>query len=627
MLISFSRPICPARRNFLLILASIAILSLLLRLVVCFELQSLPSVRNPSSVTDMATYQRLAQEIARGDWPDHYDYQPFYYSLFLPWFYRIWGNQHATWAIMVAQALIGAAAVWLTGLAGARLYGRKAGIAAATLLGLSKFHVFYTPFLLLEVLSSFWAILLLVLALRSWRRNRWLDWSLTAAVAAAAVLTRGNALLLLPGVFLLAIWRNRRLPWRAVALTVAMIAIFQVPQLPFAWKNWRHTGRWCGASTAGDKVLALGNSPEAPPGGLEYPLTYHQWCALSDRHPDEGRISVPSQIWNWFRREPLLVAELKFKAFLLFWDRQEIANNVSIDLDGQASRLLSWPLLLPFALIGTLAVIGLLTTFSKSPPRLLLFYLLLASCLSTVLFYILARFRLSSLPFLCIAGGAAINYYWRMLPNLKNLSADLRRQTVLRHGLVLACAIFLVNAAFGFYQQYFEANFMRLFRPNGIVATTDEVVRVYDHGPLTIGGMTFLQVPQEGLILEKQLLLPTDLLASKAEHEAVIRMPIMAPKTNAWKGKLSCQGKTYPLTAENITNDRFLYWLEITVPDLKTQNEKMLHLTVELIPGSDNLGFGVDLLRQYRRSKFQNRKTGSPLPIDGEIAMEVDLRL
>ena len=59
----------------------------------------------PSTQTDMATYIRLAAEISRGEWPDHYDYQPFYYTVFLPFCLSIVSS--STVLVMIMQTLLG----------------------------------------------------------------------------------------------------------------------------------------------------------------------------------------------------------------------------------------------------------------------------------------------------------------------------------------------------------------------------------------------------------------------------------------------------------------------------------------------------------------------------------------
>ena len=65
------------RRHALLTIFILSLIGLMLRLTMCACLANHPSVIHPSKQTDMATYIRLAAEISRGEWPDHFDYQPF----------------------------------------------------------------------------------------------------------------------------------------------------------------------------------------------------------------------------------------------------------------------------------------------------------------------------------------------------------------------------------------------------------------------------------------------------------------------------------------------------------------------------------------------------------------------
>ena len=183
-------------KRFLCLLLSITIIALIIRAIICVQLFNAPDVQTPNVQTDMATYLTMAKDILKGNWPDHYDYQPFYYTVFLPFCLSIVSSSTAL--VMVMQTLLGSLAVWLVGLGTAQLYGRKAGLIAAVLLALARFHAFYTPFLLFEVLNSFWLALLFWLLVRSWKRNTWLLWMLSAVVLSCAALTRGNALLFLP---------------------------------------------------------------------------------------------------------------------------------------------------------------------------------------------------------------------------------------------------------------------------------------------------------------------------------------------------------------------------------------------------------------------------------------------
>ena len=66
-------------------------------------------VTNPPSDTDMFTYLRLAESVAKGEFKGPYYYQPFYYAVFLPTLFKLFGTGRL--ALIIAQAFLGAATV------------------------------------------------------------------------------------------------------------------------------------------------------------------------------------------------------------------------------------------------------------------------------------------------------------------------------------------------------------------------------------------------------------------------------------------------------------------------------------------------------------------------------------
>ena len=119
--------------------------------------------------------------------------------------------------VMIIQSVLGGAAVYLAGACGARLGGRRAGLLSALLLCVCRFHIFYTPFMLLEVLQSFWMALIAWLAMKAHERNRWRDWVLLGLCCGCSTLTRGNALLFMPGFALMLVLKN----WRQSGMSKA----------------------------------------------------------------------------------------------------------------------------------------------------------------------------------------------------------------------------------------------------------------------------------------------------------------------------------------------------------------------------------------------------------------------
>ena len=614
------------KRRFLYVLGGIALAGLLLRLYIGWQLMQVdPLVESPAATTDMATYLESARAVLAGtyDYGEGFYYQPFYYAVFLPAVFKLFGIGAS--GVIIVQSLLGAACIWLAGLVAARLFGKRTGICAAVILALSRMHIFYTPYMLMAVVQSFWVLLLFYTSVAACRRRQWWYWAVVGVVAGFSVITRGNMILFVPLIGVLALWVHRRRKRLAVAAVAVLAAASYLPQLPFAIVNYQAHDDWVGASSAAASVLALGNTPESPPGGrepwmlagpMEYPLSYSEWNRQAKLPEGEGGISLLENTWRWFSREPLAYMELKGRMFLLFWNRIEVPNNVSI-ISGRPSLVHRWlqsPLFFGFAAFGSLALAGMVLALMNRPRRMLLWYgvgFVALYSASIVLFYVLARFRLPLVPVLCVFAGYPVGLLWERWRRPQRQRVD-RRPLAYRLG-VTVLAFLIVCIGFDLYSIGWEPTVLRIARPNGVEVVLPDRVIVKDHGPFSFGGWALCPIRSD-LTVEK-----TFALSAMPVDAATRRVRLALGLTSTSGGELpSIKVNSQTLTA--VLDAQGIGW--VTYPlragDYLMLDEGTLRVRLLCSPAtSPNVALVFDTKRKYGRTECS-----SEVP-DGELVIEL----
>jgi hypothetical protein len=402
---------------------------------------------------------------------------------------------------------------------------------------------------------------------------------------------------------------------------MATLVLFVLPQLPYAIRNSRYFGRLCGASVAGEKVLVLGNSPEAPPGGLEYPRVYQYWTKLAS--PSDGTPPVPvaTSLRRWICQEPLIWLELTFRKFLLYWNWLEIPNNISLEQEGRGCPWLLWPIFLPFGVFSCLGIAGFLVLCRRGGARQLwVLHSVLLSCLATVAFYILARFRVAALPALAVASSCALAAGWRLARQAQGDGQDHRRaySWLALGGLV---GIFLAFCAYDRYSQSLLPAVMRWLRPQGLVITTDQETAVYDHGPLGLGNQACLSAEITPIDGQKTFLIPPKLQGRGPQKiQLLLRCEVPRGLTAPPPGVAATLNGN-ALVCNGFVSDRMAYWLAF-IGELEPATEEQSVFAFHL-PPCRGLGIYVDLERDYGRSQVQEQGRMAPLP--GEFAAELVL--
>jgi tetratricopeptide (TPR) repeat protein len=364
-------------------------------------------------IVDAEMYDQRAQEIASGEWIGHQiDYQSPLYAYMLGVLYTIGG--HSYLLVYVVQALLGLVGLFLIFLLGKTVFNETVAIIAVMMALLYGPFVFYESKLLMTTVATCLNLCLLLWLLRALHSPSTLKWLLGGLLLGVTVLIRGNMLFFLPFVLIwLYLIGGKSRPTftrRAGAVLVGtMIAIAPVTlRNYFVGKDFvpiaAHTGI----------TFFMGNNPEATG-------TYTKVAGLSGiiRHQQEeerrmaeealGRKLKPSEISAyWYKRgirfilsQPLQYLRLELKKVLLLLNTLELANNYNFDLERRLVPVL-WLMPLPYALISSLALIGIVWGIRHNKGTMLLALFAAAYGISLLVFFVLSRYRIPVVPVLIL---------------------------------------------------------------------------------------------------------------------------------------------------------------------------------------------------------------------------------
>jgi 4-amino-4-deoxy-L-arabinose transferase-like glycosyltransferase len=143
------------------------------------------------------------------------------------------GGGFSMWTVIVVQAALFGAGVFLLALTVRRWWGERIALGAAALYALDPYSKHYVPLVLTEVLAGFLIIAAGYAFTRAWDEQRVAWWAAAGALVAAATLTRAVFVLAVPLLVLAALLRRPRVP--AAVATLACAAVLLVPWL--VWTN------------------------------------------------------------------------------------------------------------------------------------------------------------------------------------------------------------------------------------------------------------------------------------------------------------------------------------------------------------------------------------------------------
>lgn len=407
------------------ILIGLLLIGALLRIVYLIQFNAnTPYFDSP--LVDAKMYDQLAQQIAAGAWigQDIYYQSPFY-AYILGLLFTIGG--HSYLLVYIVQALLGLVGLLLIFLVGKRVFNETVALIAVALALLYGPFLFYESKLLMTTVATSLNLLVLMWFLKTMDSPSSLKWFFGGLLAGLSILVRGNMIFFVPFVF---IWlymiggKNRVLfIRRAGAVLIGILLTIA----PVTLRNYLVGQDFVPISGHTGITFYMGNSPEATGTytaveGISGVILLQQ---EEERRIAEEALGVPlksSEITSyWYKKgltyivsHPLPYLRLELKKALLFFNTLELANNYNYYLERRLVPVL-WIMFLPFALISSLGIIGIIVGARKNNATVLLTFYAVSNLITQLVFYVLSRLRLPVVPVLILFASFGGYWIWRSI--------------------------------------------------------------------------------------------------------------------------------------------------------------------------------------------------------------------
>jgi Tfp pilus assembly protein PilF/4-amino-4-deoxy-L-arabinose transferase-like glycosyltransferase len=433
-------------------------------------------------LVDSVDFDARAAAFLDGRWPEPGAFfQAPLYPLFLSLVYRIFG--HDLLAARVVQAVLGSLSAVLVYYVGRRCAGRAAGIVAGAMYSVYAMAIHFDSEILRPSLVVFLSLCSLLLLMRAAKARAYATLGAAGLILGLACTARPTLLLFLPLALVWVLfragapWRPRSPALRPVLSAALFAACALVPVTSVTVTNYARSGSFVPISYNGGINFYIGNN-------AEYDQTVGirpgiRWDLLT-AEPEENRITDPSG-WSghyykksrdYILSDPAGYGALLFKKAVLFWNGFEIERNTSFEHVADFSPVFATPLA-SFRWIAPLALAGMILAWRRRAALGLPALLLASQFAATVLFFVCARYRMTSVPVLCLFAGFAAVGLFRMVRGRDRAAA-------LYGGIAVLLAIAVNVDAYGISHMRFsrpEYELAQVLRRDG---KTDEAARLFE---------------------------------------------------------------------------------------------------------------------------------------------------
>jgi 4-amino-4-deoxy-L-arabinose transferase-like glycosyltransferase len=415
-------------------------------------------------ILDSHRYDLWAQTIAKGGlFESGAFYQAPVYPYFLSLIYGLTGRSFTS--VYIIQMVIGLASILFLFLLAKKYFSERTALISAFLFSFYGTTIFFESKFLPETIAIFVNLFfLLALAycdhkkMKGQKLSKALLLWMSGILLGLSCLIRPNMLLLLPLILLWVLFSKtpreadekasepEKVPRRLMNASILLMGSLLII-LPITMRNYLESGNFVPVSLNGGITFAQGNNPYAK--GIYTPLPgfsgeiFHQ--RQEERYyaqAEEGRELSDAEVstfwfrkgWSFIKENPSRWLTLELKKLFYFFDNYEHSLEYSYPVERQYLNILS---ILPFGLIISLALLGLLASFPWKDKGPLLLYLLV-QVVTVLIFYMSSRYRLPAVPILCLFSGYGVSFLIDLY----------KKKTLLKILLSLMCVVIVSVVSF-----------------------------------------------------------------------------------------------------------------------------------------------------------------------------------
>ncbi len=403
---SFSKALSGSKVRLILILA----VALAIRIVYLYQSsQNSPFFYNPS--IDALYHHLMAIDFANGELQIN---GPFFraplYPLFLGVLYLIFGVN--IFIASFAGHFLGVVTIFFIFLIGERYFNTATAVIASLIYILYFPALYFEGQLLVDTLFSALTIVSFYFFLRGQEDDgSRLYLFVSGLLLGMAAVTRANILIFyIPAIVWLLIKQRKS------KLIAAYIIASIIPIIPVTVVNLTMGDDAVLIASQGGINFYIGNNPEADGMTARFPETGVTWqyedCKYYAEKETGEESMKPSEVSQYYYfkgfdfiiENPFSAVTLFLKKIYLSLNNYEISNNQNLYFTKRYASATGL-LIMPFALILALAVIGKTVSGLRGRESLLMRLLLVSIWITMILFFVTSRFRLPLIPYLSLFAG------------------------------------------------------------------------------------------------------------------------------------------------------------------------------------------------------------------------------